>query len=125
MNLNGINAGNYSLIFSSENEHDVVMNYELKKRVKGSSNRKGYDSSDFIYLIMPDRFANGEPSNDSHPELYDKHDRNEPYGRHGGDLQGIINKMWFLSLFVYSMVFTVAVIKCNFAASVCMYTYYV
>ena len=96
MNLDGINAGNYSLIFSSENEHDIVINYELKKRVKGSSNRKGYDSSDFIYLIMPDRFANGEPSNDSHPELYDKHDRSEPYGRHGGDLQGIINNLDYI-----------------------------
>ena len=96
LNLNGINAGNYSLIFSSENKHDIVINYELKKRVKGSSNRKGYDSSDFIYLIMPDRFANGEPSNDSHPELYDKHDRSEPYGRHGGDLQGIINNLDYI-----------------------------
>lgn len=70
--------------------------YEFKARREGSAARKGFDSSDVIYLLMPDRFANGDPSNDNHPETVEKADRTYQGGRHGGDLQGIIDRLDYL-----------------------------
>lgn len=58
--------------------------------------RKGFDNSDAIYLLMPDRFANGNPANDSHPEVTEKADRSSLNGRHGGDIQGIIDHLDYL-----------------------------
>jgi glycosidase len=91
-----VKAGNYEIKLSNQSKPKHIIDYKIKKRKKGSSLREGYNSSDFIYLIMPDRFANGDTSNDSHPKLYDKHDRSEPYGRHGGDLQGIIDNLDYI-----------------------------
>ncbi|HUW92258.1 MAG TPA: glycoside hydrolase family 13 protein [Bacteroidales bacterium] len=56
---------------------------------KPSGAIKGFDASDVIYLLMPDRFANGDPSNDNVEEMLEKADRSNPGGRHGGDLKGI------------------------------------
>lgn len=70
--------------------------YELKKRKEGSKMRRSYSSKDVMYLIMPDRFANGDPSNDSQKQLLEKSNRNSPGGRHGGDLRGIINHLDYL-----------------------------
>ncbi|MCL1944135.1 MAG: glycoside hydrolase family 13 protein [Candidatus Azobacteroides sp.] len=60
--------------------------YELKARAT-TTGAQGFNPSDVLYLIMPDRFANGDPSND----VWDDEDidRNEPFARHGGDLAGI------------------------------------
>ena len=70
--------------------------YELKTRNPGSAERNSFSSKDVIYLIMPDRFANGDVSNDSQPNLIEKTNRNLPSGRHGGDLRGIINNLDYL-----------------------------
>ena len=43
-----------------------------------------------MYLITPDRFANGNPKNDSTDDTIEKVNRKNPDGRHGGDLLGII-----------------------------------
>lgn len=53
-------------------------------------------SSDNMYLLFPDRFANGDPSNDSHPEMIEQADRNALKGRHGGDLKGIEQHLDFI-----------------------------
>lgn len=69
-----------------------TINYELKVKSKedGSSRVQGVTSQDFIYMLMPDRFANGDPSNDHFPDMRDTaHDRNNPFDRHGGDLLGV------------------------------------
>ena len=70
--------------------------YELKTRNPGSAERNSFSSKDVMYLIMPDRFANGDLSNDSKPNLIEKANRNLPSGRHGGDLRGIINHLDYL-----------------------------
>lgn len=68
--------------------------YSLRLRDANASLRKGFDSSDVIYLLMPDRFANGDPSNDSVPGMRETQvNRGERYGRHGGDLAGIIEHL--------------------------------
>lgn len=71
--------------------------YSLKKRSEGSASRKGFNSSDVVYLIMPDRFANGNPENDSHPATSEEADRNMPNGRHGGDIEGIIKNLDYIN----------------------------
>jgi glycosidase len=75
------------------------IDYELKARSKenGKTRIKGITSEDFMYLIMPDRFSNGDPSNDKVPGMRDQSlNRDSIYHRHGGDLKGIQNKLDYL-----------------------------
>ena len=71
-------------------------NYEINARRENSALRKSYDASDVMYLLMPDRFANGNPNNDSSPELQEKANRSLPGGRHGGDIAGIIKNLDYI-----------------------------
>ncbi len=73
--------------------------YELKPRRfgNGSSYAMGITSKDFIYLIMPDRFSNGDPTNDKVAGMRDQSlNRDTVFNRHGGDLQGIQNHLSYL-----------------------------
>ncbi|GIJ96988.1 alpha-amylase [Capnocytophaga stomatis] len=90
------NAGAYKISLLEQKRKIKTINYELKKRREDSALRKGFDSSDVIYLLMPDRFSNGNPNNDSHKNLNEKANRNLPGGRHGGDIQGIINHLDYI-----------------------------
>lgn len=68
--------------------------YELKQRAIDKQLHQGVHSSDLVYLIMPDRFVNGNTSNDAFKDLRDSiSDRNNPYARHGGDIAGISSKL--------------------------------
>ncbi len=74
--------------------------YELKGRSRenGKSRVQGVTAKDLVYLIMPDRFSNGDPSNDFYAEMRDQgHDRNNPFDRHGGDLKGVENQLEYLN----------------------------
>ena len=71
--------------------------YELKQREGFYIEKRGVDNSDFIYQIMPDRFANGDPSNDSFDDMLQRGtNRNKMYFRHGGDLRGIIDHLDYI-----------------------------
>jgi len=70
--------------------------YSLKQRRPGSAQRKSFDSSDLVYLIMPDRFANGNTANDNHKGTVEKVDRKNDFGRHGGDIEGIIKNLDYI-----------------------------
>ncbi|GAA4272611.1 glycoside hydrolase family 13 protein [Aquimarina gracilis] len=96
MDTKGIKPGNISINFKENDKVIFSQPYEFRSRRENSSQRKGFDSSDVIYLIMPDRFANGDPNNDSHPETVEKADRSNPGGRHGGDIQGVIDHLDYL-----------------------------
>lgn len=86
-----------NLVFTFSNgKKSFAKNFEIKPRNPQSKFRKSYDSSDVIYLLMPDRFANGNPNNDSTNDTQEKGNRSEPGGRHGGDIQGIINNLDYL-----------------------------
>ena len=84
------------LIFT-KGETTFKVPYELGARAEGSSARKSFTTADFIYLICPDRFANGDPSNDSTEDTDEQANRSEPFGRHGGDLQGIIDHLDYIA----------------------------
>lgn len=75
-----------------------VIPYELKQRKENSAQREGFNTSDVLYLIMPDRFANGDTSNDVIEGMRSSElDRNDQYARHGGDLRGIINNLDYIA----------------------------
>lgn len=82
--------------FSNNKKTSFTQKYVLKERRKDSALRKSFDASDMIYLIMSDRFANGNPENDSHPSVIEKADRSNPGGRHGGDIAGMIQHLDYL-----------------------------
>jgi glycosidase len=89
----------------------TIFNYELKKR---SAKPQPIDQSDFIYLIMPDRFANGDYTNDSYSDMADpNHDRKNPFYRHGGDLQGIINHLDYVKDLGVTAIWLTPVIENN------------
>ncbi len=72
--------------------------YELKQRTRKGEDIEGFTAQDVLYLIMPDRFANGDPSNDVvEGMLENKVDRNEQYARHGGDLKGIEDHLDYIA----------------------------
>lgn len=77
---------------------NITLQYELKERNPDRLNIESFNSSDVLYLIMPDRFANGDTSNDQiQMRMPYKVDRNDPNARHGGDLKGISNHLNYLS----------------------------
>ena len=88
--------GTYNLVFSKDGK-SFEYPYELAARRDGSADRESFTTADFIYLIMPDRFSNGDPSNDSTDDTAEKANRNSLGGRHGGDLQGLINHLDYIS----------------------------
>ena len=88
--------GTYYIVFSKDG-HSFKYPYEIAARVPGSAERKSFTTADMIYLIMPDRFANGDTSNDSTDDTADKYARHELFGRHGGDIQGIINNLDYIA----------------------------
>ena len=89
LDVENAQPGSFDITFTKDKKQ-IKMPYELKARKKDACKIKGFDSSDVLYLIMPDRFANGDPSNDNlvMKTTY-KTDRNDPSARHGGDLAGI------------------------------------
>ncbi|MGI9547764.1 MAG: glycoside hydrolase family 13 protein [Flavobacteriaceae bacterium] len=88
--------GEVKFEFNRTGESAFSQTYIFRERRSGSAERKGFDTSDLIYLIMPDRFANGDPGRDSHPEMMEQPNRSEAGGRHGGDLRGIIEHLDYI-----------------------------
>lgn len=94
----GVRPGEFNIQFKN-NEDRVIdsIEYRLLPRDKEAASRKGYDNSDVVYLITPDRFANGDTINDNIDGMPDKINRNDKWGRHGGDIRGIINSLDYIA----------------------------
>ncbi|MEO1259329.1 MAG: glycoside hydrolase family 13 protein [Bacteroidota bacterium] len=82
---------------NTENKTIYSHNYPILKRKKEAASIQGYDNSDVMCLITPDRFANGDPNNDNIEGMPDKLSRSDKWGRHGGDIQGIIDHLDYFS----------------------------
>ncbi len=89
--------GKFEIVFKN-GKKTVKYPYELKKRDRAGSEQPTFDSSDVLYLIMPDRFADGDQSNNYIKTMNypDPVDRSNPNGRHGGDLKGIENHLDYI-----------------------------
>jgi glycosidase len=90
-------AGDYKIQFRKNGKTVCSTSFNLWQREIGSADRIGFNSSDVIYLIMPDRFSNGNSAKGNSPELLDISKRDGPYGRHGGDLKGISDHLSYIS----------------------------
>jgi glycosidase len=88
--------GSFDINFKLSNMKSLKYTYQLLERLSGSAKRRGFDASDVVYLLFPDRFANGDPSIDEVAGMTDKFDREDLYARHGGDIQGIINHLDYI-----------------------------
>jgi len=75
---------------------EQVHRYRLEAKSDDPEHARGFDSSDAIYLITPDRFANGNPANDSIEGMADTVDRSDKDGRHGGDIKGIRDRLQYI-----------------------------
>ena len=92
----GARPGVFTLNFTENSKTVASCNYELKPRKPGSALRKGFNNADVIYLIMPDRFANGDTTNDNIAGMKERVDRSKPDSRHGGDIKGIVDHLDYL-----------------------------
>ena len=86
------------------NDNIVVDRYEfsLLERKENASKVEGFNNSDVMYLITPDRYVNGDPENDDIKYMYERPNRDNDRGLHGGDIQGIINNLDY----IYDLGFT-------------------
>lgn len=107
INLNGAKPGNMPLTFTQGGSKKRVM-YAIKPRTMQGEDRKGFTNADVLYMLMPDRFANGNPKNDVVKGMRDELcNRNEPSLRHGGDIEGIRQHLdYFKELGVTALWFT-------------------
>ena len=103
LNLQGAKAGQMTLNFDGKK-----VRYTLKNRTMRGEDHKGFSNADVLYLLMPDRFANGNPKNDVVKGMRDQTcDRTKPSLRHGGDLAGIEQHLdYFTDLGVTALWFT-------------------
>lgn len=88
--------GKFNIILKKDRRKQTIV-YELKKRESCSAERKSFTEADALYLLMPDRFANGNTANDSVSGYYQGVHREIPGARHGGDIDGIISKVPYLA----------------------------
>jgi len=86
----------------------IIYDLEARSKENGKTRVQGVTSKDVCYLLMPDRFANGDPSNDAFSDMRDNSsDRNNKFARHGGDLKGIQDRLdYFNELGVTALWFT-------------------
>ncbi|MBI1783317.1 MAG: glycoside hydrolase family 13 protein [Sphingobacteriales bacterium] len=89
--------GIIGISFKKDGKEVYSYRYNLLKRQQDAAQFKGFNSSDILYLIVPDRFANGDYSNDVVEGMKEKKiDRNFDGGRHGGDIRGIIDHLDYI-----------------------------
>ncbi len=93
LDVSRVQPGMYDISFIKDGITVYQYPFEFRQRAAGSRYREGLNASDAMYLLMPDRFANGDPSLDDQPGMLEQADRSNPSGRHGGDLQGIMNNL--------------------------------
>ena len=103
LNLKDAQAGEMTLKLDGKK-----IKYQLKERTMRGEDHKGFTNADVLYLLMPDRFANGDPKNDVVKGMRDQTcDRTKPSLRHGGDLAGIGQHLdYFKTLGVTALWFT-------------------
>ncbi|GAB2691742.1 glycoside hydrolase family 13 protein [Mucilaginibacter koreensis] len=89
--------GSFTIKFTKLGEKDVIYTYVLKARNHATNREQGVTNKDLIYLLMPDRFANGDPGNDVVQNMRETGlHRDSMFSRHGGDILGLVNHLDYL-----------------------------
>ena len=108
-----IQPGQFDINFLKNNKTIIKHNYTILERDMNSMHRNGFSSKDVIYLITPDRYANGNPKNDTVSELTEKANRKNKDSRHGGDLKGIIDHLDYISDMGFTQIWLNPVLENN------------
>ncbi|KAA1156006.1 MULTISPECIES: glycoside hydrolase family 13 protein [Pseudoalteromonas] len=96
LNITISDAAKAGTLEFNSSETNQRFEFPLLARYKNSAKRQGFTSADTLYLINPDRFANGDEQNDTVPSMLEAADPTTKGGRHGGDIQGVINALPYL-----------------------------
>lgn len=96
LNIKDAKAGFFNIELKNDRQKRTIK-YELKERTPNSANRETFSEKDNVYLIMPDRFVNGNPQNDNVEGYAQGVDRSGLGFRQGGDIEGMIQKMPYLA----------------------------
>ena len=108
-------AGTFEIILKQPEKADLSYSYELKNRRKSSAQRQSFTSADVIYLLMPDRFANGNTANDSVESQPEKANRTIDYGRHGGDIKGIQDHLDYIKELGATAIWSTPLLENNYS----------
>ena len=108
-----VQPGQFDINFLKDNKTIIKHNYTILERNMNSINRSGFGPKDAIYLITPDRYANGNPKNDTVLELIEKANRKNKDSRHGGDLKGIIDHLDYISDMGFTQIWLNPVLENN------------
>lgn len=100
----GAKPGKFPIQFSHAGKIQSQFEYQLLAREKNSAERQGFSTKDAIYLITPDRFANGNPKNDAMPGLLELPDRADKGGRHGGDIAGMEKHLDYIAAMGFTQI---------------------
>jgi neopullulanase len=106
-------VGTVKIDFKKHNVTLITKDFPLLEREKNSANRTSFSQKDAILLIVPDRFANGDPTNDNTSDTYEKTNRSDESGRHGGDIQGIINYLDYIKSLGYTQIWNTPLLENN------------
>jgi len=112
VDLSDVKAGDYEILISNGNSNTKI-NFPIYERVQSSNIHQGFSKEDVIYLLMPDRFANGDVSNDFVDGYVDKLQDEYTQARHGGDLQGINWNLDYLKNLGVSTIWLTPVVENN------------
>ena len=101
------------------NDNVIVDKYEfsLLERKDNASEVVGFNNSDVMYLITPDRYVNGDPENDDIEYMYERPNRDDNRGLHGGDIQGIINQLDYIEEMGFTTIWLNPVLENNMKRS--------
>jgi len=93
----GTRPGHFNLEFSKSGAQTIYYSYKLDQPDFSPDRNQGVTSKDLIYLVMPDRFSNGDPSNDRIAGMKDQSlNRDSMYQRHGGDIKGLMDHLDYI-----------------------------
>ncbi|NOU16494.1 MAG: glycoside hydrolase family 13 protein [Bacteroidales bacterium] len=102
------------ITFNKKGKVLITKDFQILQREKNSEKRESYTQKDAIYLIVPDRFANGDKTNDNVPSLLENSsDRKGEGKRHGGDIQGIINNLGYIQSLGLTQIWCTPLIENN------------
>jgi len=107
-----LNPGDYKLIIKKGASKEGI-NFPILEKKSSHGNFQGFNNKDVIYLIMPDRFADGDTSNDIVKGTLNEYNINDPSGRHGGDIQGVIDHLDYIKNLGITTIWLTPVIENN------------
>lgn len=105
--------GNVIIKFQENNKFITSQKFPLLTRETESSNRVGFSQKDAVLLLVPDRFANDNPKNDTMIGYFEKANRADESGRHGGDIQGIISRLDYIQSLGYTQIWNTPLVENN------------